>query len=716
VVQPAVVWRRQAVLFGLGLTCLTIAAFGLLLRQFEDARDREEQVGREREKLAAAYQALAIAHTHADAKSNELSATITGMSDGIMMLDGDLRLMQWNQHYPEIDGVPREVLRVGMSIEEILRVQVRAGEFGMVDEDAEVERRMAIFRNTSTQTGTIERTRPDMRTVESRRSALAGGGFVTLYTDITARKQAQALQEEARRLAEQMAEAKSRFVATVSHEIRTPLNAVLNALTLLSDTQLQPAQQSLTDRAAQAGEALLHLLTDILEMSKMEAGELALRPEIFALRPLLEGVQEMFDEPAKQRGMSLSIVTESAGTGRPAPERLRADPGRLRQILMNLVSNAVKYAGPGAVQIIAESHMVFGRTSLRLAVRDSGPAIAPADARRLFQPFVRLENAAYARSGGTGLGLAICHRLAGLMGGKIGLRSVDGGNEFWITVPIEAAGAGAITWATPKSSVEHRLTSRQQTAGRAKRPPRTRILLVEDLPANQVITATMLRREGHKVDIARSGAEAIAMVSGMLYDVVLMDVSMPGMSGLDAARRIRALPEPARSLPIIAVTANASPQDRAGCLAAGMSDLLAKPASAGMLQAALLREVWSGRRVPQPMESPDARLDVDRINELRSHLPAPTFSTIVETCLADLHKLMPELGRALAVGSAGEVKDLAHAMAGGAGMYGLLGMQQKLRSVLHTSLRDGAEVATDIEAELAQTTEAMRAYVLAQAA
>jgi signal transduction histidine kinase/CheY-like chemotaxis protein/HPt (histidine-containing phosphotransfer) domain-containing protein len=715
VMQPAVAWRRQAVLFGLGLTCLMIAAFGLLLRQFEDARDREEQVAREREKLAAAYQALAIAHAHADAKSNELSATITGMSDGIMMLDGDLRLMQWNQHYPEIDGVPREVLRVGMSMEEILRVQVRAGEFGMVDEDAEVERRMAIFRTASTQTGTIagttERTRPDNRTVESRRSALAGGGFVTLYTDITARKQAEALQEEARRLAEQMAEAKSRFVATVSHEIRTPLNAVLNALTLLSDTQLQPAQQNLTDRAAQAGEALLHLLTDILEMSKMEAGELALRPEVFALRPLLDGVQEMFDASAKQRGIILSVNTAPTAPTRAAPERLRADPGRLRQILMNLVSNAVKYAGPGAVQIIAESHMVFGRTSLRLAVRDSGPAIAPADARRLFQPFVRLENAAYARNGGTGLGLAICHRLAALMGGKIGLTSVDGGNEFWITVPMEAAGAGVITWSAPQPAVER---SRPRV-GRAKRPPRTHILLVEDLPANQVITATMLRREGHRVDIARSGAEAITMGSSGLYDVVLMDVSMPGMSGLDAARRIRALPEPARSLPIIAVTANASAQDRADCLAAGMSDMLAKPATAEMLQAALLRDVWSGRR-PRPVANAVTRLDVDRMNELRSHLPPSAFSSIVETCLSDLHKLMPELRRALSIGTTAEVKDLAHAMAGVAGMYGLSGMQQKLRSILRTTRGDGAEVANDIEAELAQTTDMVRAYVLEQAA
>jgi signal transduction histidine kinase/ActR/RegA family two-component response regulator/HPt (histidine-containing phosphotransfer) domain-containing protein len=712
VMRQALVWRRQGLLFALGLTCLVIAAFGLLVRQLEDARDREEQVGREREKLAAAYLALATAHAHADAKSNELSATITGMSDGIMMLDGDLRLMQWNQHYPEIDGVPQEALRVGMSMEEILRVQVRAGEFGMVDEEAEVERRMALFLNGGAQSGqmrTIERTRPNMRTVELRRSALAGGGFVTLYTDITPRKQAQALQEEARRLAEEMAEAKSRFVAIVSHEIRTPLNAVLNALTLLSETPLQPSQRSLTDRASQAGEALLHLLTDILEMSKMEAGELALRPEVFALRPLLEGVAEMFDAPARARGMTLVVDMSSQ---MPMPERMRADPGRLRQILMNLVSNAVKYARPGQITIKAETQRVFGRLGLRLSVQDGGPVIAPADAQRLFQPFVRLENAAYARTGGTGLGLAICRRLAELMGGKIGLRSLEAGNEFWVSLPLEVAGTAAITWSAPKTSLP--------SAATRPRPPRTRILLVEDVPANQIITATLLRREGHKVDVARSGAEAIAMAPSGIYDVVLMDLSMPGMSGLEAAKRLRSLAQPVASLPIIAVTANVSDADRAACLATGMNDMLAKPVSVEALQAALLRHAWS-RQTPAPVHvtvprSHEPRLDVHRINDLRNSLPKAAFASVVETCLVDLHKLMPELRRALAEGSDSDIKNVAHAIAGVAGMYGLTGLRQQLESLLRSTSAGHTALATDIEAELQQTTDALRAFVVAQAA
>jgi signal transduction histidine kinase/DNA-binding LytR/AlgR family response regulator len=712
--QDAAVWQREALLFGLGLTCLVIAACGLLARQVDDARDREEQVAREREKLEAAYQALAVAHAHADAKSNELSATIGGMSDGIMMLDRDLRLMQWNRNYPEIDGVPREALRVGMSMEEILRIQVRAGEFGMVDEDAEVERRLAMLSGKQ-HTGTIERTRPDRRTVELRRSALPGGGFVTLYTDITPRKQAQALQEQARQVAEQAAEAKSRFVAIVSHEIRTPLNAVLTALAMLSETRLMPAQQELADRAAQAGEALLHLLTDILEMSKMEAGQLVLRPEVFTLRPLLEGVQEMFRAQAAERGMAITVALAPG-----APERMRGDPGRLRQILMNLVSNAVKYARPGPVSLVAETEAYADRAGLRLAVCDSGPIIAEVDKRRLFQPFVRLENAAYARGGGTGLGLAICERLAALMGGKIGLQSFAGGNEFWVSLPIEAvaSSAGASTpELTPSDEILNPLAA-DETGLQPHRPPRTHILLVEDVAANQVLTATMLRREGHQLDIARSGAEAIAMVQRTSYDIVFMDLSMPGMSGLEATRQIRALPAPMSHLPIVAVTASVAFEDRTACLAVGMKDVLCKPLRLAALQEVLWRHVWSA---PTKREAPSTpRLDVTRMNELRDSLPEGAFSALVGTCLSDLHELMPQLRQALANGPVSEIERFAHAMSGVAGMYGLLDVSART-SAIAKAARNADSVAAEaaavgIERDLEATLSALRAFVLAQAA
>jgi signal transduction histidine kinase/CheY-like chemotaxis protein len=717
--QEAMVWRRQALMFGVGLTILVLSSCALLARQLEDARHRERLVGLEQEKLARAYQELARAKALADAKTSELQATIAGMSDGLMMLDGELRLVQWNQHYPDYVGIPRDALRVGMPMQDILRLQVRAGEFGEVDENAEVHRRMVGLR-TRAQNGTIERNRPNGRVIELRRSALPGGGFVTLYTDITPRKQAEALQLEARRIAEQAAEAKSRFVAIVSHEIRTPLNAVLNALSMLAGTGLAPSQQTLADRANEAGDALLHLLNDILEMSKMEIGHLALRPAIFPLRPLLEGVQEMFRAEAAERGITVCVEMAPG-----APERMRGDPGRLRQILMNLVSNAVKYTRPGEVSLVAESRVSGGRLGLRLAVRDAGPAIAPADAGRLFQPFVRLENATVARNGGTGLGLTICKRLTELMGGTIGLASVAGGNEFWVALPVDTI-PPAFDPAPPPGKPPARPEPVLRQAAGTPHPPRTRILLVDDVPANQLVTATMLRREGHLIDVAHSGPEALAMVQNGPYDLVLMDVFMPGMSGLEAAQALRALPGAERHVPIVALTANVSLEDRAACLEAGMVDMLAKPVRVEQLQDAIARHVWSRRgtghvRDPGTAEAAATgpRLDVRRITELRNSLPAATFPSMVENCLADLRQRLPQLHQALAEGAAPEIEAVAHAMAGVAGTYGLIGMRRLLSQVTTAArARDpiaAGLAARGIEGELADTARAVRAFVLAQA-
>jgi CheY-like chemotaxis protein len=250
-------------------------------------------------------------------------------------------------------------------------------------------------------------------------------------------------------------------------------------------------------------------------------------------------------------------------------------------------------------------------------------------------------------------------------------------------------------------------------------------LWVEDLPANQVITATMLQRESHLLHVARSGAEAIAMVQQTAYDVVLMDISMPGMSGLQAAQKIRALPAPMRHLPIIAVTANSSGDDMAACLAAGMVDMLAKPVSTDMLQAALLRHVWLPQR-PSPTVAPAAMtpsvsgLDLDRIDGLRAGLTDTAFSAVVDACLADLQQLIPALRMALIEGKLSEIMRLAHAIAGVAGTYGLVDVQRRVEQMEQAARRgDHASVqkwSNQLEDETERSIEAMRAYVLVQAA
>ena len=523
-----------------------------------------------------------------------------------------------------------------------------------------------------------------------------------------------------RRAADAAMQTRSRFVAVVSHEIRTPLNAVLGALALLSDSGLLPEQKELAERARHAGDGLAHLVNDILEMSKVEGGRLTLRPSVFALRPLLESVIQMFRAEAAARSISLRLEMAPG-----APEQLVTDPGRLRQVLLNLVSNAVKYTAPGTVLLLAQSIVSEGRPALRLAVRDGGPHIGSADTARLFQPFVRLEGAARSGASGTGLGLAISQRLTELLGGSIGLGVVGGGNEFWVTIPVDANAAAGSDVAAAASPVRAAPASVVLPPIR-RRPPRTRILLVEDVPANQIITATLLRREGHLTDIAQNGPEAIAAVQARPYDVVLMDVFMPGMTGLEAARKIRQLPGPAASVPIVAVTANVSLEDRGACLEAGMNDMIGKPVRTELLQDALLRHVWplhavqtiTQRVAAGPADGP--RLDIGRMEDLRASLPAATFPAMVENCLSDLVQRLPALRQALDEGTMPEAVQVAHAMIGVCGGYGLVGMRRQLGVVLAAARAGEAAVALlasqGLEAELSETIEAVRPLLQAQAA
>ena len=285
---------------------------------------------------------------------------------------------------------------------------------------------------------TKERTRPDGTVLELRRNRLPDGGFVTLYTDITARKQTEVTLREAGAMAEAAKQAMSRFVAIVSHEIRAPLNALLNSLTLLAESRLAATQQALVDMCRRSGDALLSLVNDILEMSKKEAGQLVLRPSVFVLRQLIESTLEIFGAPAAERGIVLRLFV--AGD---VPDELYADPGRLRQVLINLLSNAVKFAAAGEVRVTAKTQFAAGSTQLRLTVRDRGPVIPEEDRSRLFQPFSRIEQPGAEGPLGTGLGLAICRHLVTLMGGEIGcdvwtMVGREAGNEFWVVLPVTA--------------------------------------------------------------------------------------------------------------------------------------------------------------------------------------------------------------------------------------------------------------------------------------
>ena len=704
--------RSAALLiFAVVVSLLLTAGAVLLIRQVETSNRREERLAEDRNLIESAYGELALAKANSERKSAEIEATLTGVTDGVMMLDADLRLVNWNDRFAERIGIPRNLLRVGMNVEELLRYQIASGEFGEVDEETEIRRRLADMRSVRGNF-TMERVRPNGTAIELRRSRLPDGGLVTLYIDVSARKAAEDALRQARRLAEEAAEQKSRFVAIVSHEIRTPLNAVINCLGLLNESDLTPPQRRLADTAREAGEALMELVNDILELSNAESGSLQIRPATFDLVALMEGVRGMFQPAGSKRG--IRIVTEIASD---VPRQMRTDPGRLRQVLMNLASNAAKFSSPGIVMLRAELKTgKGGKSDLHIRVRDPGPAIPDEDAVRLFVPYSRLNNSATAGTSGTGLGLAICDRLMRALGGEIGLRRAPGGgNEFWIALPFEQVSDG-------KSSAG--------TAGIVllRHRPHTRILIVEDIAANHLVAATILRREGFRVDVAESGAAAIAMVQCMPYDLVLMDLIMPGIDGLEAARRIRALPGPVAHVPIVALTATTSAEDRAHCLAAGMDDMLGKPIRPAAMFELLnsyignpQREALaSEKRGDEGQSAPPPVIDDVRLDELRQGLPPATVRNLIEQCLEDIALRLPILRHALAGEDTRAIEVAAHALAGMSASYGLAAFEARLRQIIRNA-RAGDIAAARLagegaEGDFAVATETIHLHLRAAVA
>ena len=474
-----------AYLFAGGITALLLLLAAMVGYAIRAAHRREAALNRERSVLASANTELELAKALADEKAMHLEATLAGMTDGVAMVDADMRLVEWNSRFPELVGVPGAILRVGLPLQDVIRAQAAAGVFGDVDVEAEVTRRIADLR-AGNYADTIERALPDGRVVELRRNRLPDGGYVTLYTDITERREAMSALREANALAEAATRSMSRFVAIVSHEIRTPLSALLNSLSLLADSGMAATQRALLDMARQSGDALLALINDILEMSRMEVGKLALHPSRFALRPLIESALEMFGAQAAERRIALRY---SIAQG--VPDELYEDPGRLRQVLINLLSNAVKFAAPGEVRVIAELRQDGNEQRIRLAVRDRGPVIPAASRAHLFEPFSRLEDGSDAAPVGTGLGLTICRHLAARMDGEIGcsvwtVGGRDAGNEFWLTLPVKpapsdprpapprhrcAAAALAAADADPAGRGHPRQSTRHRHAAALQRPP-----------------------------------------------------------------------------------------------------------------------------------------------------------------------------------------------------------------------------------------------------
>jgi len=370
--------------------------------------------------------------------------------------------------------------------------------------------------------------------------------------------------------------AKSEFLANMSHEIRTPLNAVIGLTYVMKRDARDPTQQDRLSKVDSAAKHLLQVISDILDLSKIEAGKMVLEDTVFELDDLVSRAIEIVAVPAREKGLALTVDTAAL------PRHLHGDPTRLSQALLNLLSNAVKFTADGSVRL--HGHVVRSegdRVLLRFEVEDTGEGIAPERQAELFKAFEQGDNSTTRRHGGTGLGLALTRHLARMMGGEVGLASAPGqGSRFWFSAWLGSASAPATA---PQPTIPAPLIDMTGPATTA--PPPRRILLVEDNPINAEVASTLLTGLGLHVAHASDGAQAVAMVDATAYDLILMDVQMPVMDGLAATRAIRA--RHGTTLPIIAMTANAFDEDRNACLAAGMDDHIGKPIDVRLLQATL---------------------------------------------------------------------------------------------------------------------------------
>lgn len=514
----------------------------------------------------------AMTHPMASGEGGEVvRADLESLSEGIMLLNPDGRIVTANRAFLEIYNLTSRAALAGNTYEGLLRSL-------WADKPSAPSERQAIgaffsrlAEDLRFQGAPFEIPLPGGRWVRVTEQHGEAGVVYSTHVDISALKRQQIAMDEARLASERANQAKSTFLAMMSHEIRTPMHGIIGMVENLLETGLDEAQAGYAETIRKSSLALLAILNDILDLSKLEIGRIELERAAFRPDELVADAVRLVAVQAQEKGLRLEVETDPS-----LARHVRGDPSRIRQVLLNLLTNAVKFTPAGSVSVAARAVEAADGPRLRVEVRDTGIGFDEAKLDRLFQTFQQGDADISRRFGGTGLGLSISRQLVALMGGEIGARpQPSGGSLFWFEIPAPPA-----VPEKPAAPEPPRL------------PPGLRVLVVEDNATNQAVVRAILQRAGCEVAIAGDGAAALALAPGLAPDLVLMDIQLPDTDGFALTAELRRLLPRGRDIPFLALTANAMEGYRELCLRHSLNDYLSKPFTRDALLAKIAR--WIG--------------------------------------------------------------------------------------------------------------------------
>ncbi len=590
----------------------------------------------------------------AEIKSEQMAATISASLDGIIVIDIDGNIVEFSESAERIFGYKRNDI-IGRNMATlIVPERYRAAH----------NKGMARMRDTGEvkilgQRIEIEALRANgeefiSELAISRSRSSSGDIFIAYIRDITTAKAAEKALLDAKEAAELANRAKTQFISAMSHEIRTPFNAVLGIFDILGESELTLDQQQLIETAERTSRSLLRIINDVLDYARISSGSVKVINEAFYGPDIFEDINRLFTVQAEDQNTILNINTENV------PDiYLLGDVGRIRQILMNFVSNALKYTKNGRVELIAET-MVYddGKVDLICKVKDNGQGIKADKVNHLFDEFYMAEDVDTRASEGTGLGLTICKVLCRLMGGKIGVESEYGkGSVFWINIPLEQTQAVnmVVQPDLPEASIKD-----------------IKILLTEDNATNRMVVSRALKKRGAILTVTTNGVEALNELENHNFDVLLTDVFMPDMGGKELVQRLRAEKTLNKTIPVIALTAMGDKQEAAELKKYGIDQVILKPFEAKDLVNAIAQQCAGGTSREELSKMPSMKLS----GGLLEGLDAEDLMDIKGQFELDLQELTSALRVAIAANDIGVTKSTSHTLKGLAGVYGFSELSQ----------------------------------------